>query len=84
MHCCSVTTGASIDHNSFLLLDLKFELYLHLLHANRSQRLRVGRGTEEDRNVWIHTLRRMSPDVWMAVLSSILSSDVGNYLDNCS
>ena len=62
---------ASIDHNSFLLLDLKFELYLHLLHANRSQRLRVGRGTEEDRNVWIHTLRRMSPDVWMVVLSSI-------------
>ena len=76
---------ASIDHILFLLLDLKFELYLHLLHANRSQRLRVGRGTEEDRNVWIHTLRRMSPDVWMiAVLSSILSSDVGNYLDNCS
>ena len=61
---------ASIDHIQFLLLDLK-ELYLHLLHANRSQRLRVGRGTEEDRNVWIHTLRRMSPDVWMVVLSSI-------------
>ena len=75
---------ASIDHNSFLLLDLKFELYLHLLHANRSQRLRVGRGTEEDRNVWIHTLRRMSPDVWVVVLSSILSSDVDNYLDNFS
>ena len=75
---------ASIDHISFLLLDLKFELYLHLLHANRSQRLRVGRGTEEDRNVWIHTLRRMSPDVWVVVLSSILSSDVDNYLDNFS
>ena len=72
---------ASIDHISFLLFDFRFELYLHLLHANRSQRLRVGRGTEEDRNVWIRTLRWMSPDVWIVVPSSILSSDVDNYLE---